>query len=75
MKEQKNDFYTCPKCGSVASITSIMPILDDVRCDIVQCTCGTQWRVYYKFENPGVEVTYMPEDNDNTDAVDEVVAE
>jgi transcription elongation factor Elf1 len=52
-----NENYTCPTCGSLGNITTIVPIMSDVRFDEVQCpNCGTSWRVYYKVVEPRVEV-------------------
>lgn len=52
-----NENYTCPTCGSFGNITTIVPIMSDVRFDEVQCpNCGTSWRVYYKVVEPRVEV-------------------
>lgn len=59
MNEQQN-VYACPLCGEQGRVGGIMPLIDNVRYDAVQCDCGAQWRVYYKFENPKTEVTYIP---------------
>lgn len=61
MNEQ-NDVYVCPRCGKKGMVNGIMPLLDNVRYDVVGCECGVQWRVYYKFENPKTEVVYVPAD-------------
>ena len=58
MNEQ--NFYVCPKCGAQGRILSIIPLIDTIRYDVVKCECSTEWRVYYKFENPKAEVTYIP---------------
>ena len=57
-----NNLYTCPKCGANGSIERIVPMMSDMRYDHVACSCGTQWRVYYKIAETTTEVVYMPED-------------
>ena len=53
----KNTPYTCPLCGGEGHIENIVPILEDVRADIVSCQeCDAAWRVYYKFQNPSIEI-------------------
>lgn len=59
--EEQQKVYTCPVCGKQGKIAGIVPLIDNVRYDVAQCDCGVQWRVYYKFENPKVEVSYVPE--------------
>ena len=62
--------YLCPACKEKQGrILSIMPLFDDTRYDVVQCDCGAQWRVYYKFVSPRVELTYMPEPVEEEKAV------
>lgn len=52
-----NENYICPTCGSLGNITTIVPLMSDVRFDEVQCpNCGTSWRVYYKVGEPRVEI-------------------
>lgn len=58
---EQNNAYICPRCKEKGLISNIMPLLEDVRYDGVSCNrCGAQWRVYYKFINPHIEVTAMP---------------
>lgn len=57
---EQDKAYVCPNCGKNGGVAGIIPILNGVRYDAVSCACGCQWRVYYKFENPNVEVTYIP---------------
>lgn len=59
MNEQQSA-YACPICGEQGRVSGIVPLIDKVRYDVVQCDCGAQWRVYYKFENPQTEITYVP---------------
>jgi len=63
MNEQQN-VYVCPVCGRQGKVCGIMPLIENIRYDSVQCECGVQWRVYYKFENPKAEVMYAPADKD-----------
>lgn len=74
MNEQQN-VYACPVCGEQGRVGGIMPLIDNVRYDAVQCDCGAQWRVYYKFENPKTEVTYIPPQECKEDEPVEAVAE
>lgn len=65
MSEQQN-VYVCPRCGRQGRIQTIMPLLDDVRYDAVQCECGVLWRVYYKFTNPKTEIMFVPQDEETS---------
>ena len=73
MNEQ--NFYECPLCGAQGRILSIIPLIDTIRYDVVKCGCGSEWRVYYKFESPKAEITYMPSQEVGPARSTEVVAE
>ena len=56
----ENNQYKCPVCGAQGKIMTIVPHMNDTRYDLVVCECGAEWRVYYEFKNPFVELMYAP---------------
>ena len=69
--------YKCPYCeGNEVVILSSRPILTDVRVDTLRCNkCSTTWNLYSKIAETNIELLYVPQADQQTQAPAETVAE